>query len=136
MFVARPESLVSFLRESEQHLLRRAQVRQVLAYLRDDSRDRYVREVACLLSDEGIRPQIKELAFALLAEVADPTEEEWAIWERWTAPALKAIEEGAPNPDKLSALARGVARALRPVDCLCPRQHRGPATPTFMPRGG
>jgi len=105
LFVTRPESLVSFLDKSEQHLFRRAQVRQVLAYLRDASRDRYVRELAGLLSDEGIRPLVKELAFALLAEVTDPTENEWAIWEEWTAPALKAIEEGTPNPDKLSALA-------------------------------
>ena len=105
LFVNRPESLVSFLDKSEQHLFRRAQVRQVLAYLRDASHDRYVRELAGLLSDEGIRPHIKELAFALLAEVTDPTENEWAIWEEWTAPALKAAEEGTPNADKLSALA-------------------------------
>ena len=105
LFVIRPESLVSFLDKSEQHLFRRAQVRQVLAYLRDDSHDRYVRELAGLLSDEGIRPHIKELAFALLAEVTDPAEDEWAIWVEWTAPALKAIEEGTPNPVKLSALA-------------------------------
>ena len=105
LFVNRPESLVSFLEQSEQHLFRRAQVRQVLAYLRDANRDRYVRELAGLLSDERIRPLVKELAFALLAEVTDPTENEWAIWEEWTAPALKAIEEGTPNPDKLSALA-------------------------------
>ena len=104
LFVHRPESLVSFLKESEQHLFRRAQIRQVLAYLRDDRHDRYVRELAGLLSDEGIRPHIKELAFALLAEVTDPTEDEWVIWEEWTAPALKTIEEGTPNPDKLSAL--------------------------------
>ena len=105
LFVNRPESLVSYLKKSEQHLFRRAQVRQVLAYLRDASRDRYVRELGGLLSDEGIRPHIKELAFAILAGATDPTEDEWAIWEEWTAPALKAIEEGAPNPDKLSALA-------------------------------
>ena len=101
----RPESLVSFLEKSEQHLFRRAQIRQVLAYLRDADRDRYVRELADLLSDEGIRSHMKELAFALLAEVTDPTEDEWMIWEEWTAPALKAIEEGTPNLDKLSALA-------------------------------
>ena len=103
-FVVRSESLIAFLEKSEQHLFRRAQVRQVLAYLRDADRDRYVRELAGLLSDEGIRPHIKELAFALLAEVTDPTENEWAIWEEWVAPELKAIEEGTPNPDKLSAL--------------------------------
>ena len=105
LFVNRPESLVSFLDRSEQHLFRRAQVRQVLAYFRDADHGRYVRELAGLLSGEGIRLHIKELAFALLAEVTDPTEDEWAIWERWTAPALKAVKEGTPNPDKLSALA-------------------------------
>ena len=101
----REESLVSFLKGSEQHLFRRAQVRQVLAYLRDADRVRYVEELRALLSDEGIRAHIKDLAFALLAEVTDPAEDEWAIWQQWIAPALKAIEEGRPNPDKLSEIA-------------------------------
>ena len=105
LFVTRPESLVSFLKQSEQHLFRRAQVRQVLAYLSDFDHDRYVRELADLLSDEEIRTHIKELAFALLADVTDPTEDEWAIWEEWAAPELEAIEEGTSNSNKLSALA-------------------------------
>ena len=105
IFVRRRESLAAFLKGSEQHLFRRAQVRQVLAYLRDADRARYVRELRGLLSDEGIRVHIKDLAFALLAEVADPTEEEWTIRKQWVASALKAIEEGTPNPDKLSEIA-------------------------------
>ena len=105
VFFTRSESLVSFLKGSEQHLFRRAQVRQVLAYLRDADSVRYVRELGGLLSDKEIRSHIKDLAFALLAEVMDPTEEEWTIWEEWLAPALKSIEEGTANPDKLSALA-------------------------------
>ena len=107
IFIRRQEPLAAFLKGSEQHLFRRAQVRQVLAYLRDADRARYVRELRGLLSDEGIRVHIKDLAFALLAEVADPTEEEWTIREQWIAPALKAIEEGTPNPDKLSEIAWG-----------------------------
>ena len=105
VFVRRRESLVSFLKGSEQHLFRRAQVRQVLAYLRDADRARYVEELRALLSDEEIRAHVKDLAFALLAGVTDPSEEEWAIWQQWIAPALKAIEEGRPNPDKLSEIA-------------------------------
>ena len=105
VFVRQRKSLVSFLKRSEQHLFRRAQVRQVLAYLRDADRDRYVEELRALLSDEGIRAHIKDLAFALLAEVTDPSEEEWEIWQQWIAPAFKAIEEGTPNPDKLSEIA-------------------------------
>ena len=77
----------------------------MLAYLRDFDHDRYVRELADLLPDAEIRPHIKELAFALLAEVTGPTEDEWRIWEAWISPALKALEEGTPNPDKLSELA-------------------------------
>ncbi len=105
VFVRRQEPLASFLKESEQHLFRRAQVRQVLAYLRDSDRARYVEELRALLSDERIRTHIKDLAFALLAEVTDPTEEEWAIWQQWIGPALKAIEDDTPNPDKLSEVA-------------------------------
>ena len=105
VFIRRQEPLAAFLKGSEQHLFRRAQVRQVLAYLRDADRTRYVEELRALLSDGGIRTHIKDLAFALLAEVTDPTEEEWAIWERWIGPALKAIEEGTLNPDKLSEVA-------------------------------
>ena len=105
LFINQSKSLVSFLKRSEQHLFRRAQVRQVLTYLRDADFPRYVDEVRGLLSDERIRAHIKHLVFALLAEVADPTEQEWAIWEQWTATALKAIEQGTSNSDKLSALA-------------------------------
>ena len=105
VFVSRTEPLVSFLKTSEQHLFRRAQVRQVLTYLREADPPRYVNEIRDLLADNSIRPHLKDLAFALLAEVPDPTEEEWTIWNSWIGPALKAVENGTPNPDKLSALA-------------------------------
>ena len=105
VFIRRQEPLAAFLKGSEQHLFRRAQVRQVLAYLRDADSTRYGQELRALLSDEGIRTHLKDLAFALLAEVTDPTEEEWAIWQQWIRPALKAIEDDTPNPDKLSEVA-------------------------------
>ena len=105
VFFNRSESLVSFLKGSEQHLFRRAQVRQVLAYLRDADSDRYARELEALVTDNGIRTHIKDLAFALLAEVTDPTEEEWTIWKKWIAPEIEAVKDGTPNPNKLSPLA-------------------------------
>ena len=105
VFFTRSESLVSFLKGSEQHLFRRAQVRQALAYLRDAEFTRYVRELEALVTDDGIRTHIKDLAFALLAEVTDPTEEEWTIWGKWAAPEIEAVKGGTPNPNKLSALA-------------------------------
>ena len=104
LFVKRSNTVASFLNASEQHLFRRAQVRQVLTYLRDDDFDRYVGELRALLSDAGIRPHLKDLALALLAEVTDPREEEWAIWDEWMTPALASVDD-APYPDKLSARA-------------------------------
>ena len=105
VFFNQSESLVSFLKKSEQHLFNRAQARQVLAYLRDADSARYVQELDTLLSAEGIRAHIKDLAFALLAEVMEPTEEEWNIQEKWIAPELNSIEQGTPNRDKLSEIA-------------------------------
>ena len=105
VFVRRTEPLVSFLKASEQHLFHRAQVRQVLAYLRDDDPPRYAMELRRLLGDEDIRPHLKDLAFGLLAEVPDPTEEEWTIWQFWITPALSAIADGTPNPNRISAIA-------------------------------
>lgn len=105
LFFRQSETLVSFLKGSEQHLFRRAQVRQALSYLRDTDFPRYVQEVSGLLSDKGIRPHIKHLVFALLAEVVEPTEEEWGIWQRWLAPTHNAIEGETPNRNEFSAAA-------------------------------
>ena len=105
LFSTRSEPMAAFLKASEQHLFRRAQVRQVLTYLREPDAGRYAAELRSLLSDDRIRSHLKDLVFALLAEVTDPTEAEWAVWTTWIDPELGAIENGAPNPDKLSGLA-------------------------------
>ena len=105
LFVNRPESVVSLLVGSEQHLFRRAQVRQLLTYLRDSDVSRYRTELRNLLADERVRLHIKDLAFGLLAEVSEPIDSEWEIWNEWTAPAVKAVEQGRQCPSKLSELA-------------------------------
>ncbi len=105
VFFKRGDSLVSFLVASEQHLFRRAQVRQVLVYLRDADPGRYIADLRALLFDPRIRPHIKDLALALLAAVNEPTEEEWKLWEELIVLAVAAIEAGTPNQDKLSAMA-------------------------------
>ena len=106
LYAARQESLSSFLTGSGQDLFRRAQVRQVLAYLRDSDLDRYVEELRQLLGDDDIRSHIKDLVLALLAEVPDPTQGEWTIWEKQIGPEVEAIADGTTNRDRLSALAR------------------------------
>lgn len=105
VFFRRGDSLVSFLVASEQHLFRRAQVRQVLVYLRDADPVRYTSDLRALLFDPRIRPHIKDLALALLAAVSEPTEEEWKLWEELISPALTSIEADTTNQDELSAMA-------------------------------
>ena len=93
LFAGRDESLASVLKTSEQHLFRRAQVRQVLEYLRDADFQRYVNEVQKLVEDDDVRAHIKDLVFALLAEFDDPRDEEWDLWMHWVRPVWDAMEQ-------------------------------------------
>ena len=52
-----------------------------------------------------MRLHIKEVAFALLAQVDDPREDEWTIWEPWLNTELKALRDATANPDPVSQLA-------------------------------
>jgi hypothetical protein len=103
-FVAREQPLTQFLVLSEQHLFRRAQVRQVLAYLRDADRQRYCRELGVLLTDSRIRPHLKDLALALAINVPDPGDDEWRVLEPWLKSALNSLESGQKNEDKFASL--------------------------------
>jgi len=78
-FVARGLELLPLLRSGEQHLFRRAQVRQILLHLRDMDRSRYLVDLNELITCEDIRFHLKKVVFSLLAELPDPTEEEWNI---------------------------------------------------------
>ena len=103
-FMARGDSLVSFLVLSEQHLFRRAQVRQVLIYLRDADRGRYCRELSGLLRDEKIRCHLKDLAVALAVSMPDSEEDEWNVIVPWIESELEAVKSGKPNSDKFASL--------------------------------
>jgi len=78
-FAARGQHVLELLRSGEQHLFRRAQVRQLLLHERDTDRARYLSDLRALLSSEDIRFHIKEVVFALLAQVPDPEEDEWSV---------------------------------------------------------
>jgi hypothetical protein len=104
-FVAKRDTLVAFLTKSEQHLFRRAQVRQILVYLRDAEHARYCDELKTMLENGSIRFHLKDLALALLADVPDPTDDEWIILEPWIGKVLESLEEGKWTTDKLAELA-------------------------------
>ena len=105
VFSKRSEDLLSLLTASAQHIFRRAQVRQVLAYLRDADPARYLSELRLLLASDAVRVHIKDLSFALLADVHNPSDQEWQIWEEWTGPVLKSIASRTPRHKGVSDLA-------------------------------
>ena len=79
-FAGKEEELLNFLGSGEQqHLFRRAQVRQILVYERDADRDRYLADLQALITSPNVRFHIKKVVFALLAALDDPTPEEWEI---------------------------------------------------------
>ncbi|MBP8272809.1 MAG: hypothetical protein KAY59_00170, partial [Acidobacteria bacterium] len=98
-------TLEEFLTASEQHLFRRAQVRQVLAYLRDADFARYLSELKRLLDSDRVRIHIKEVALAVLADVANPRPEEWALWQSLWAGLFDAVRAGQPNADRFASFA-------------------------------
>ena len=104
IFVSKNESLTEFLTKSEQHLFYRAQVRQVLIYLRDADLERYCKELSALLTDDKIRCHLKDLDIAVAVEVPNPKENEWDVLAPWIESELQSIKSGQPNPDKFASL--------------------------------
>ena len=96
-------SLTDFLKGSEQHLFRRAQVRQILEYLHDAKLERYCSELNALLKDDKIRYHLKDLAIALAFKFTDPGEIEWNVLEPRIYSEVKAIECGQKNVDEIAS---------------------------------
>jgi hypothetical protein len=103
-FVANDRELTSFLTTTEQHLFRRAQVRQVLAYLRDADHTRYCAEIRTLLNDNRIRIHLKDLTLALLTNVTDPTDDEWTLLEPWLQMVWAEWVREEQQPDQFASL--------------------------------
>ena len=103
-FVAKETSLEEFLVASEQHLFRRAQVRQVLVYLRDADRERYYSELRVLLTHQNVRTHLKDLAIAWVVSLSDPEENEWNVLAPWIESELESVKSGRPNSDKFVSL--------------------------------
>ncbi len=78
-FAGSPQSLLDLLMSGEQRLFRRAQVRQILLYMRDTEFDRYIDDLKEVLSSPDVRFHVKQVVFALLAELSEPVEREWDV---------------------------------------------------------
>jgi hypothetical protein len=78
-FATSGNDLLSLLISSEQHLFRRAQVRQILLHEREIDFDNYIQDLNALLTCSNIRFHLKKVVFSLLEELTDPREEEWKV---------------------------------------------------------
>jgi hypothetical protein len=90
-FGARRGDLLSFLLNDEQHLFRRAQVREILRFQRDGMRAEYISNLKRLLAHQDVRFHLKTATFDLLSQITDPTYDEWIA----VAPCLGTPSLGA-----------------------------------------
>ena len=83
LFVEQGRALLEFLLEGgrEQHLFRRAQVRQILEYEREHDFAGYLRDLREVLTDRRVRFHLKKLALDWLGGLPAPREEEWRLLE-------------------------------------------------------
>jgi hypothetical protein len=96
-FVLESRTLVEFLLQGEQHLFRRAQVRQVLQYLHEGEADRFCAELIGLIDHKEIRTHLKDLALAVAASSATISPQEWELWIRLIAPHVEAMRTNQPD---------------------------------------
>lgn len=83
LFAEQGITLIQFLTDEgrEQHLFRRAQVRQILEFERARDFSAYLRDMRDLLTASSIRYHLKKLALDWLGVIESPREEEWMLLE-------------------------------------------------------
>ena len=84
-WIRRGESLLEFLLAGAQELFRRAQVRQILAHLREEDPDRYLREVTDVLASDQVRFHIKGVVLGLLHSLSYRPPRSGRRWKRCSA---------------------------------------------------
>ena len=94
---------VNFLQSDPQHLFRRAQLRQVLAFLRDDDFPVYLASVSRLLRSERIRPHLKLLTVELIAAHPQAHDDELTLLMPWIDSEMTSRRTALANPDKLAS---------------------------------
>ena len=91
------ESLFDYLNRSDQTLIQRGQVRQVLVYLRELDFEVYVKTVRELLFSDSIRDHLKHLISTVICEVTDPKLADWNLLIPLLNSAVKDFDAGIFN---------------------------------------
>jgi hypothetical protein len=112
---------IQFLENDEQQLFRRAQLRQVLVYLRDDDFNRYIQNVVEALGSPKIRTHLKLLVLELIAAFPDPRDEELKVLMPYLESEIQAQRKRVSNPDRIASRAWDVFFASRTLFIVADR---------------
>ena len=93
-FAAVGGRLVDLLLSTEQHLFRRAQLRQILAFLRGADHRRYLDELEAVLGDARIRFHLKRSVFRWMSSLGDPQRDELDALRRLMNAGEKLLSHG------------------------------------------
>ncbi len=93
---------IQSLEAENQYLFRRAQLRQVLEFMRDGDFHQYLEQVRWLLENDSIRVFLKLHVVELICLHPEPKDEELAVLMPWIESELTHIQAGTTNPDKLA----------------------------------
>ena len=80
-FVSAGRNVIDLLSETEQHLFRRSQVRQILEFLRRNDFSEYIYCARSVLGSERVRFHIKRMVASGLGNVDHPRQAEWELVE-------------------------------------------------------
>jgi hypothetical protein len=94
-FAAHGDHVLGLVLSGEQHLFRRAQVRQILSYERAEGPRRYLADLRALLTDPQIRFHIKRVVCDVLAQLSEPMDGEWQILSEALASAPSPMAQAA-----------------------------------------
>lgn len=98
-------NFLNFLENDEQQLFRRAQLRQVLVYLRDDEYKRYLETIKEIFGSQKIRSHLKLLVLDLLAALPDPKEGEFDLLMPYLESELDCFRKQIRNTNKMASRA-------------------------------
>lgn len=91
-FVARGGHLHALLTTSEQHLFRRAQVRQVLSFYRSVGEAQYFRELSYVLGSTDVRFHIRKSVLQWMSSIEQPQPREWKVLQEVSANCPQVAE--------------------------------------------
>ena len=99
------DDFIGLLEKDEQDLFRRAQLRQVLVYLRDADHKQFLKYVSAALASVKIRSHLKLLVLELLASFPNPNSDEFKLLMPYLDSEFECFRQKKSNANKMSTRA-------------------------------